>query len=63
MTCRNPEKKRYVTEAVAWSVIGRMRRQGVANSDVRPYKCDDHWHVGHSVVHLSQRIRKALRKR
>jgi hypothetical protein len=60
--CRNPEKVRYKTEGGAWAAIREQRAREKFNSDVRPYPCGEHWHIGHSVVALSKRIRKALKR-
>lgn len=62
MTCQWPDKQRHATEGAAWVAVHSLRAAGKANQDVRPYRCRGHWHVGHSAVLLTHRIRRALRR-
>lgn len=59
-TCSHPEKVRHATQADAKEAIRSMYRNGRGNPDLNVYPCGDHWHVGHSVVRFSKRIKAAL---
>lgn len=61
MTCPNPQKIQHESEPVAWVHAKSLRRKG-ASVDVKPYRCGNHWHVGHSKESLGKRIRWALRR-
>jgi hypothetical protein len=61
--CPTPDKIRHATEGKAWGHVRELRRVYGARADVVPYRCDcGAWHVGHSQVALSKRIRAALRR-
>jgi hypothetical protein len=60
MTCRWPEEYEHASRDAAQAAIKALERDGKGNPDIDVYPCGDHWHVGHSVVHFSKRIRRAL---
>lgn len=63
-SCAWPDKYRHATEGAAWGAIRSLREDtGREAADLRPYRCGDHWHVGHDRRALEKRIRKALRRR
>ena len=47
MTCPHPEKHRHVSKAAALAQLDSMYRAGKADLGLRPYPCEDHWHIGH----------------
>ncbi len=63
--CLRPEKRRYPTRALALAAMTDLRRD-THHRDLSVYRCPvagpEHWHVGHSRVLLTGRIRRALRK-
>lgn len=61
MSCPFPEKIRHASSGAAWAAIAQLKRDGKGSPDMDAYPCGDHWHVGHSVVKFSKRIRKAVR--
>lgn len=60
--CAQPEKIKHPSLEAGKAVIADMYRHGKGNPDLNVYQCGDHWHVGHSAVHFTRRIRKALRR-
>lgn len=60
-SCPHPEKVRHATQADAKAAIRSMYRNGRGNPDLNVYQCAcGAWHVGHSVVRFSKRIKAAL---
>lgn len=59
--CPTPNKRAHGSETDAWRHANALRRAG-ASVDLKPYRCAcGAWHVGHSVVSLMQRVRRAKR--
>lgn len=68
MTCPQPDKVRYPTKARATGAQKAWEIRNGPELGLRPYKCGDHWHLGHRNKNasgtLETRIRRALgRKR
>lgn len=61
MTCPTPSKILHPNKATA-VLHQRALEQHKGAMDLNVYPCGDHWHVGHSRVALSKRIRHALRR-
>ncbi len=61
--CEWPGKQRHASKTAALAAIGAMYRDGKGNPDLQPYECAGHWHVGHSVVHFRERIKRVTRRR
>lgn len=63
--CPTTGKIIHATRDDARRHIAALYRAGKGNPDYSVYHCADanHWHVGHSAVRLSKRIRRALRRR
>ena len=63
MTCYHPEKVKHATLEEAREHIRRLYRAGRGNPDYQAYPCDGgaHWHIGHSMRHFHERIRKVVR--
>lgn len=63
--CPTTSKIIHTTRDDARRHIASLYRAGKGNPDYAVYRCPDadHYHVGHSVVRLSKRIRRALRTR
>jgi len=66
--CPTPGKVRHPTPQAAAVAMTRLQRATGAR-DLNTYRCpaadgsNGHWHVGHSRVLLSRRIRRALSRR
>jgi hypothetical protein len=61
MSCPHPEKRSYAGPAEAKRVIRSMYATGNGNPDLHPYQCPcGAWHIGHSVVHFKERIKRSL---
>jgi hypothetical protein len=61
VTCPTPKKIRHGNRATAVHHQRALEQYRKAR-DLNVYQCGNHWHVGHSVIALSKRIRRALRR-
>ncbi|HRD59366.1 hypothetical protein [uncultured Nocardioides sp.] len=65
--CPTPRKIRHKTHAAAVSQIMSIKaREGRNDNTLKPYRCGDHWHIGHTPGTgnggLKGKIRRALRE-
>jgi hypothetical protein len=59
--CPHPEKHRHVSCAAALVHLEVMDGAGKADLTLKPYRCGDHWHLGHkSKGSLNVQIKRAL---
>lgn len=62
--CPTPGKKRHPDEAAAVEHIRQLYKGGKGNPDYCAYRCPcGCWHIGHSRVHFTRRIRAVTRRR
>lgn len=46
--CPHPEKHRHRSRGAAWNALASIDRAEGVDLGLKPYRCGDHWHLGHS---------------
>lgn len=64
--CPTPTKRRHKSrERAAAQILSIREAEGHVDKHLRPYRCGDHWHVGHEpgtgTGGLDGKIRRALK--
>ena len=60
--CPHPEKHRHSSRRAAEKALAAFDRTGRADPALRPYKCGDHWHLGHrSGGSIETQLKRALK--
>ena len=59
--CASPEKHRHRSQRAALKARDELERDKGIDLGLRPYRCGDHWHLGHKhkTTWLERRYRKA----
>lgn len=62
--CPHPEKAVHRTKAAALKARASVEAQHGIQVGLEPYRCGDHWHLGHrrKLSRFERRMKKALRK-
>lgn len=47
MTCPQPEKQRHASRRAAEKALVSLEAARGIDLGLRPYRCGDHWHLGH----------------
>lgn len=65
MTCLHPEKQRHPSWRAALKARDHLEANEGVDIGLRPYRCGEHWHLGHRTKPLTfaQWDRKMRRKK
>lgn len=47
MTCDHPEKQRHTSRKAALKALASLEAKNGIDLTLSPYRCGDHWHLGH----------------
>lgn len=60
--CPHPEKQRHRTRKAAEKARAAVERTSSVDPGLRPYKCGEHWHLGHrGAGSLETQLRRAVK--
>lgn len=64
MICPHPEKAVHRTKAGALKARSSLEAARGIDLGLAPYRCGDHWHLGHSrkLSKFERRMKRAMRK-
>jgi hypothetical protein len=63
MTCPHPEKHRHASFRAALKARDELESDKGIDLGLRPYRCDDHWHLGHKSKPTAERWLAGMARR
>lgn len=63
MTCPHPEKQRHRSFTAALKARDHLEANEGIDIGLRPYRCEDHWHLGHQQKPVGEAgLRRVLKR-